>query len=160
MNSENKTTSAHNSPLTGRVEMELRPCICGDGHSRIEDCTVDDPSWLIICDDCGMMIEGETRDDAIRNWNEWEVRDLISKWMAGAVAERDAVRLDLSRAQERLKESVGILHDWAACLSQDFPTPEDAIAALRVLTVKTDAFIHRLATEDAKPSPEREGAKT
>ena len=66
------------------------------------------------------------------------------------------LRSDLSRAQESRNEAVGILHAWVACMGM---RGFGWATAAKLLTVRTNGFLHRLATEDAKPSPERENAK-
>ena len=148
-----KTTSSSTEPLTGKVEMEeLKPCVCGDGHSRIEDCTVDDPAWLIICDNCGMMIEGETRDDAIRNWNEWEVRDLIAKWIDES---RTSLESSLSRAQDK-ETKLRVALEQAVILAEQWIRGEGIkeLSAIDLIVLKS---LHRLATEDVNEKQEENG---
>lgn len=49
------------------AELKMSPCICGCDDVWAED----DGYWTVECGDCGLVGDaGETRDDAIRLWNQ------------------------------------------------------------------------------------------
>ena len=111
MNPELKTASAHDSPLTGRVE------IIANRHTK-----------------------------RTGNKNQiGSVEKILSELMPDIESEFTALESSLSRAQERLKR-ISKFSDWWIRYS---PTQEES---------ERWKSVWHIATEDAKPSPEREEA--
>ena len=155
-----KTAKSHNEPLKGKVEMEedvmIQEMHFKDGRL---DISATHPAFFALADEAARLL----KDFGGKNYASFrmiskELGELVVdiRYADGMMPAEKAAQLELrvttlesslSRAQERLAGIIGITGQWILKRG-DIPGCRCDICR-----------IHRLATEDAKPSPERESTQ-